>query len=95
MWKGSDLHCLRHKVLGFWIIGAEGVILKRISKSGIPHKVRATFNALERFIKEVKRRSKVIEVFPDAQATSKVLYLVSLEMNERYRLKGFKRLFHG
>ena len=38
----------------------------------------------------MKRRSKVIEAFPDAQATSKVLYLVSLEMNERYRLKALK-----
>jgi len=58
-----------------------------------PQGVRAyiyTTNTLERFIKEVKRRSKVIEVFPDAQATSKVLYLVSLEMNERYRLKALK-----
>lgn len=49
-------------------------------------------NSLERFIKEVKRRTKVIEVFPNPGATAKVLYLVSSEMNERYQrrtLNGF------
>ena len=35
----------------------------------------STTNTLERFIKEVKRRSKVIEVFPDVQAAEKILYL--------------------
>lgn len=44
-----------------------------------------TTNILERFIKEVKRRTKVIEVFPHAEATEKVLYLVASEMNERYK----------
>lgn len=58
-----------------------------------PEEVRVyiyTTNPLERFIKEVKRRSKVIEVFPDADATAKVIYLVSVEMNEKYRLKALK-----
>jgi len=44
-----------------------------------------TTNILERFIKEVKRRTKVIEVFPHPDATGKVLYLVASEMNERYK----------
>jgi transposase-like protein len=44
-----------------------------------------TTNILERFIKEVKRRTKVIEVFPHPDATGKVMYLVASEMNERYK----------
>lgn len=44
-----------------------------------------TTNILERFIKEVKRRTKVIEAFPHPDATGKVLYLVASEMNERYK----------
>lgn len=44
-----------------------------------------TTNLLERFIKEVKRRTKVIEVFPHPDATAKVMYLVAGEMNERYK----------
>ena len=43
-----------------------------------------TTNPLERFIKEVKRRSKVIEVFPAPDACSKIVYLVTQEMNEKY-----------
>ncbi len=46
-----------------------------------------TTNILERFIKEVKRRTKVIEVFPHAEASEKVLYLVASEMNEKYKRK--------
>ncbi len=49
-----------------------------------------TTNILERFIKEVKRRSKVIEVFPEPEAASKILYLVSCEMNEKYKRKSLK-----
>ena len=44
-----------------------------------------TTNILERFIKEVRRRAKVIEVFPHPDATGKVMYLVAAEMNERYK----------
>ena len=43
-----------------------------------------TTNPLERFIKEVKRRTKVIEAFPAPDACSKVIYLISQEMNEKY-----------
>jgi len=43
-----------------------------------------TTNPLERFMKEVKRRTKVIEVFPDSEACGKVVYLVAQEMNEKY-----------
>jgi transposase-like protein len=49
----------------------------------------------ERFIKEVKRRAKVIEVFPDDQAIEKVVYFVVEEMNEKYsrkKLKNFERI---
>lgn len=49
-----------------------------------------TNNILERFIKEVKRRTKVIEVFPHPDATGKVLYLVASEMNERYKRRLLK-----
>jgi len=45
---------------------------------------------LERFIKEVKRRSNVIEVMPSPEATARVLYLVDVEMNDRYRLKALR-----
>lgn len=54
-----------------------------------------TTNSLERFIKEVKRRAKVIEVFPDDQAIEKVVYFVVEEMNEKYsrkKLKNFERI---
>jgi transposase-like protein len=44
-----------------------------------------TTNILEQFIKEVKRRTKVIEVFPHPEAVGKVMYLVASEMNERYK----------
>lgn len=49
-----------------------------------------TTNVLEWFIKEVKRRTKVIEVFPHPDATGKVLYLVASEMNERYKKRLLK-----
>jgi transposase-like protein len=54
-----------------------------------------TTNSLERFIKEVKRRAKVIEVFPDKVSVDKIVYLVVDEMNERYgkkKLKNFERI---
>ncbi len=44
-----------------------------------------TTNILERFIKEVKTRTRLIEVFPHPDATGKVMYLVASEMNERYK----------
>ncbi len=49
----------------------------------------------ERFIKEVKRRVKVIEVFPSEGSVEKIVYLVVKEMNEKYRsgrLKNFERI---
>jgi len=54
-----------------------------------------TTNVLERFIKEVKRRSKVVEVFPKPVSAEKVLYLVAIEMNESYKkrkVKGFDEI---
>jgi len=50
-----------------------------------------TTNALERFIKEVKRRTKVIEVFPTDFSLEKVVYLVIEEMNMKYE----KRKVHN
>ncbi len=58
-----------------------------------PEELRAsiyTTNILERFIKEVKRRTKVIEVFPHPDATGKILYLVASEINERYKRRLLK-----
>jgi len=52
-----------------------------------------TTNTVERFIKEVKRRTKVIEVFPQVNSAEKIMYLVSIDMNEKYasrRLRGFQ-----
>jgi hypothetical protein len=40
---------------------------------------------LERFIKKVRRRTRVIEVFPHPDATGKVMCLGASEMNERYQ----------
>ncbi len=57
-----------------------------------------TTNVLERFFKEVKRRSKVIEVFPGQVSGEKVLYLVIKEMNERYkerRIKNFEEIIEN
>ncbi len=63
---------------------------------GYPEEVRRfiyTTNQLERLMKEIKRRAKVIEVFSGVDSVCKVVYLVLLEKNERYRgrsLPGFK-----
>ncbi|BAT71784.1 transposase IS654 family [Thermosulfidibacter takaii ABI70S6] len=54
-----------------------------------------TTNMLERLMKEVKRRVKVIEVFSTPESAYKIIYLVLAEMNERYertRLIGFASL---
>jgi len=53
-----------------------------------------TINPLERFIKEVKRRTKVIEVFPTELSVDKVVYLVVEEMNASYeerKVQNFER----
>jgi transposase-like protein len=49
-----------------------------------------TTNILERFIKEVQRRTKVIEVCPCPDATGKTMYLVVSEMSERYKRRLFR-----
>lgn len=72
-----------------------------ISYLRYPEELRAmiyTTNVLERFFKEVKRRSKVIEVFPGQVSAEKVLYLVIKEMNERYkerRIKNFEEIIEN
>ncbi len=51
-----------------------------------------TTNVLERFFKEVKRRSKVIEAFPGQVSVEKVMYLVIEEMNEIYKERRIKKI---
>ena len=46
-----------------------------------------TTNPLERFHKELKRRTKVIEVFNERNALEKIVFLVILESNESSREK--------
>ena len=57
-----------------------------------------TTNQLERLAKEIKRRIKVIEVFPDEGSVERLLYLILKELNERLnsrRLRGFKEIESG
>ncbi|MFZ8784752.1 transposase [Thermocrinis sp.] len=57
-----------------------------------------TTNQLERLAKEIKRRIKVIEVFPDEGSVERLLYLLLKEMNERLnssKLRGFKEIESG
>ncbi|MEM1684381.1 MAG: transposase, partial [Nanopusillaceae archaeon] len=57
-----------------------------------------TTNQLERLAKEVKRRTKVVEVFCGEEAVEKLLYLVLSNLNERLegrRLRGFAEVLMG
>uniref|UniRef100_UPI00260BC350 transposase n=1 Tax=uncultured Thermanaerothrix sp. TaxID=1195149 RepID=UPI00260BC350 len=57
-----------------------------------------TTNQLERVSKEVKRRTKVAEVFWGEEAVEKLLYLVLCHLNERLegrRLRGFAEALMG
>ncbi|MEM1785609.1 MAG: transposase, partial [Candidatus Bathyarchaeia archaeon] len=50
---------------------------------------------LERLAKEIKRRTKVVEVFCGEEALEKLLYLVLSNLNERLegrRLRGFAEM---
>ena len=52
-----------------------------------PKAIRAylyTTNQLERLIKELKRRTKVVEVFCGPEALEKLLYLMLVQENERF-----------
>ena len=66
-----------------------------------PNAIRAylyTTNQLERLIKELKRRTKVVEVFCGPQALEKLIYLVLVQENEkllRRRLRGFVEIQSG
>ena len=54
-----------------------------------------TINQLERLMKEVKRRTKVVEVSGDSVAVEKLSYLGLTSVNERLsarRLKGFAEI---
>lgn len=58
----------------------------------------STTNQLERVSKEVKRRTKVVEMFCGGEAVAKLLYLVSSDLNERLeglRLWGFAEINMG
>jgi len=64
-----------------------------------PEAIRAylyTTNQLERLIKELKRRTKVVEVFCGPEALEKLVYLVLVQENERLlrrrRLRGFAEM---
>ncbi|MBC7217815.1 MAG: IS256 family transposase [Candidatus Caldatribacterium sp.] len=57
-----------------------------------------TTNQLERLAKEVKRRTKVVEVFCGEEAVEKLLYLVLSHLNEAWgsrRLRGFAEIEMG
>ncbi len=57
-----------------------------------------TTNQLERLIKELKRRTKVVEVFCGPEALEKLVYLVLVQENERLlgrRLRGFAEMQSG
>jgi len=57
-----------------------------------------TTNQLERLAKEIKRRIKVIEVFPDEGSAERLLYFILKELNERLnsrRLRGFNEIEVG
>jgi putative transposase len=66
-----------------------------------PKEIRSylyTTNQLERLMKEVKRRVKVVEIFCGPEAVEKLLYLVLEEKNRttlRWRLKGFAEIQTG
>ena len=74
----------------------EGELHYLLTYLSYPEEIRSiiyTTNPLERFIKEVKRRVKVIEFFPHPPSCAKILYLVSEEMNEKYQTRRI-RDFH-
>ena len=50
-----------------------------------------TTNQLERLAKEIKRRIKVIEVFPDEGSAERLLYLILKEMNERLNSRKLRK----
>ena len=57
-----------------------------------------TTNLLERLAKEVKRRTKVVEVFCDEGAVENLLYLVLSQLDEAWgerRLRGFAEIQIG
>jgi transposase-like protein len=57
-----------------------------------------TTNQLERLAKEVKRRTKVVEVFCGEEAVAKLLYLVLSHLDEAWgarRLRGFAEIQMG
>ena len=54
-----------------------------------------TTNQLERLAREVKRRTKVVEVFCGEEAVAKLLYLVLSHLDEAWearRLRGFPEI---
>jgi len=60
-----------------------------------PRQFIYTTNQLEKLAKEIKRRIKVIEVFPDEGSVERLLYLLLKELNERLnsrKLRGFKEI---
>ncbi|MEJ5189826.1 MAG: transposase, partial [Breznakiellaceae bacterium] len=57
-----------------------------------------TTNQLERINKEIRRRTKTIEVFSSEESLISVLYLILKNENEKLqqrRLRGFSSLMSG
>jgi transposase-like protein len=55
-------------------------------------------NQLERLMKGVKRRTKVVEIFCGPEAVEKLVYLVLVQENEKLlkrRLRGFAEIQMG
>ena len=62
------------------------------------HRYLYTTNLLEQLAKEVKRRTKVVEVFCDEGAVENLLYLVLSQLDEAWgarKLRGFAEIQMG
>jgi putative transposase len=85
------------KIVGRW----EGRAYALLAFLRYPKPVRRylyTTNQLERLAKEVKKRTKVVEVFCGEEAVEKLLYLVLCDLNEvlgTRRLRGFAEMLTG
>jgi transposase-like protein len=60
-----------------------GALLQFLSHPKAIRSYLSTTNQLERMMKEVKRRTKVMEVFRDSAGVEKLFYRVFVELNER------------
>lgn len=83
------------KVVGMW----EENFIKLTNFMEFPARIRSmiyTTNQLERLMKEIKRRLKVMEILPSESSAEKILYMILREENEKYlkrKLRGFEGAF--